>query len=134
MFRDSFNLRLAKPSHLPVTVDDQALNFFMANFNIAPRAANGQRGHFQYMGPLLAKMPARSHLEVAALAVGSAALANRRDKSLIPLARLKYGEALALTHAAITNPATAMNDETLMAICLLSVYEVRCTLVWFGYG
>jgi hypothetical protein len=52
-------------------------------------------------------------------------LAGKVDSlSLRQSAGADYGRALQLTNAALRDPATAVQDETLAAICLLGLYEV----------
>ena len=45
------------------------------------------------------------------------------------LGRTIFGKALQKTSAAIRNPAESRKDETLMAVLLLGLFEVRCFLV-----
>ena len=44
------------------------------------------------------------------------------------LARSLFGEALQLTHQAINDPEESVKDETLLAVLLLGLYEVRKSL------
>ncbi len=46
------------------------------------------------------------------------------------LGRTIFGKALRKTSAAIRNPAESRKDETLMAVLLLGLFEVRWDILW----
>lgn len=66
----------------------------------------------------------RSTLSEAVIALGILTLP-RKSSASCTAARLRYGRALKLTNEALRNDTAAKSDEVLMAVILLSFFEVR---------
>ena len=45
------------------------------------------------------------------------------------MTQVAYGKALTATRAALVDPISSLSDETLMAVCLLGMYDVGWNLV-----
>ncbi|KAI9751848.1 MAG: COPII subunit [Chaenotheca gracillima] len=116
---------MASPRALEQGMTQRAICFFMANFVIQPRHQEAAHGHFRHLGPMLASGSSKSHVALAVEAVGQAALANKRDRAgLMPLANVKYSDALRSLKRAIMDPVEARSDHTLMSVMLLAVFEM----------
>jgi hypothetical protein len=71
-----------------------------------------------------------SPLPSAIVSVRMAGLANKKKAPDIMIAaRRKYTSALRLTIAALSKTALATTDETLIAVILLRLYEVMCSVL-----
>ncbi|KAK3344568.1 hypothetical protein B0H65DRAFT_463830 [Neurospora tetraspora] len=134
----------APPSHLPsprptptrqhtpdptatltVPLAQRAACYFASNFLYVP-LGQMPHGHMDYLVPLIDAEPPDSALRSAFNACAIAALGNRQKANSLNLANLSLREhtlALAKTHAALGNPATANSDATLATVLLLGLYE-----------
>ena len=106
--------------------EQQAICAFFLDFVLLPRNPDSVQGHLEHLLPLYHKTTAESPLSLAtsavALAFSGNSPARQRDQAL---GRSIFGRALRKTGAAIRNPLESGKDETLMAVLLLGLYEVR---------
>ena len=119
------NLEAFSPSYgLSSDVEGQAISFMFSHYIIASTSDNIQ-GYFEYLPDLVAKGRVGDLVETCVVAVGLAGLANvLHCKPMMRKARKTYGSALQRTNLALQTAETAKNDETLVAILLLSKFEL----------
>lgn len=106
--------------------EQQAICAFFLDFVLLPRHPDTAQGHLEHLLPLYANTGAESPLSLATSSVAlmiSGGSQNRRNDQ--QLGRTIFGKALRKTSSAIRNPAESMKDETLMAVLLLALFEVR---------
>jgi hypothetical protein len=115
-------------SIVPPTLSDDTeagcLCFFFLNYVNLAHDKQSVLGPFCLLMPLYNKVRHDSPLSLAtsALAINMTAMLSGKDPDL-PLARTYFGEALALTKAAIDDPIQSTSDETLLTVLLLEMYE-----------
>ncbi len=106
--------------------EQQAICAFFLDFVLLPRHPDSNQGHLEHLLPLYANTAAESPLSLAtssvALMISGSSPVRRNDQQL---GRTIFGKALRKTSAAIRNPAESRKDETLMAVLLLGLFEVR---------
>ena len=106
--------------------EQQAICAFFLDFVLLPRHPDSVHGHLEHLLPLYANTGAESPLSLAtssvALMISGSSPVRRNDQQL---GRTIFGKALQKTSAAIRNPAESKKDETLMAVLLLGLFEVR---------
>ncbi len=108
---------------LSVSAEDQATSFFFSNYVFDEERHS--RGNFSFLPTLYRHESIESLLSVTVTSVGMAGLSNMARCSTIgAAAKRKYVRALALTNDALRNPQQAVEDRTLIAIMLLSMFEV----------
>ncbi|KAK3490143.1 uncharacterized protein B0T23DRAFT_318108 [Neurospora hispaniola] len=110
---------------LTVPLAQRAICYFASNFLYVP-LGHMPHGHMDYLVPLIDCAPPDSALRSAFNACAIAALGNREKANNVNLTNLSLREhtvALAKTHAALGNPATASSDATLATVLLLGLYE-----------
>jgi uncharacterized protein YsxB (DUF464 family) len=108
------------------SLEDQATCFFFNNYVLMQGAI---QGYMEYLPILFVELPSSEALCAAISAVGIAGIANmRRSSEVMSLARSKYGSALRLTNAALTDRFQCKRDHTLMTVLILALYEVRESL------
>lgn len=107
--------------------EQQAICAFFLDFVLLPRHPDSNQGHLEHLLPLYANTSAESPLSLAtssvALMISGGSPTRRNDQQL---GRTIFGKALQKTRAAIRNAAESRKDETLMAVLLLGLFEVRC--------
>ena len=110
--------------------EQQAICAFFLDFVLLPRHPDSVEGHLEHLMPLYANTAAESPLSLAtssvALMISGNSPIRRNDQQL---GRTIFGKALQKTSAAIRNPAESRKDETLMAVLLLGLFEVRCPII-----
>ena len=106
--------------------EQQAICAFFLDFVLLPRHPESAQGHLEHLLPLYANTSKDSPLSLAtssvALMISGGSPTRRNDQQL---GRTIFGKALQKTRAAIRNPAESRKDETLMAVLLLGLFEVR---------
>ena len=110
---------------LTVPLAQRASCYFASNFILVPLSAT-PHGFLDYLVPLVKSEPHGSSLLHAFNACAFALLSNRTKADTINLSQLSLKEhtlALAQTHKALSDPATAAADATLATVLLLSLYE-----------
>ncbi|KAF2020150.1 hypothetical protein BU24DRAFT_134378 [Aaosphaeria arxii CBS 175.79] len=109
-------------SHVTLSLEDFGVINFMSSY--VPGS------HFDYLPKLYSNSaegsPLRSVVQAAALASFSR---DTDDLSLMETARSHYANALTRTNANLRNPALATEDQTLVSVLLLSLFEA---MVWDG--
>jgi hypothetical protein len=111
-------LRLVPP------LEDVALAHFMTSY------VPGSR--FGYLLGMYATLGPDVSLPAAIDAASKARLAwEFEEPKMMEAARISYAKALTLTNLALSNPATALQDTTLVSVLLLSLFE---TMIWAGTG
>lgn len=107
--------------------EQEAICAFFLDFVLLPRHPDSVQGHLEHLLPLYANTTSESPLSLAtssvALVISGGSPSRRSDQQL---GRTIFGRALRKTSAAIRNPIESKKDETLMAVLLLGLFEVRC--------
>lgn len=106
--------------------EQQAICAFFLDFVLLPHHPDTIQGHLEHLLPLYANTSVDSPLSLAtssvALMISGGSPSRRNDQQL---GRKSFGKALQKTRAAIRNPTESRKDETLMAVLLLGLFEVR---------
>lgn len=107
--------------------EQQAICAFFLDFVLIPRHPDSFRGPLEHLLPLYQKAGSQSPVCLAtsavALAISGGSPHRRSDQQL---GRTVFGKALQRTSKAIRHPVESLEDETLMAVLLLGLYEVAC--------
>ena len=116
-------------STLQVSAEEQAVCFFFSNY--ALELSRPSKSMYDFLPAFYNNDNGNTALSCAVTALGLAGLSYRRNEScLLSAAKSMYSWALHLTNEALRDPATAVNDTTLVSVLLLGLYEVRCRY-WF---
>ena len=106
--------------------EQQAINAFFSNYILIPRHPLSRRGYLECLLPLYQNT---RHDSLLSLATSAMALviegASPSTQHYREISRSFFGKALVKTSKAIRDPVESVQDETLMAVLLLSFYEVR---------
>ncbi|KAK3684190.1 hypothetical protein B0T22DRAFT_271386 [Podospora appendiculata] len=127
LFQSSSRQTLSpSPVPAPTTpIGQRATCHFASNFILVPLDGHAH-GFMDYLVPLLGAEPPESALSYAFSSCALALLGNRSRADNVDLAKRSLKEhtlALARTHAALGDPATATADATLAAVMMLCLYE-----------
>ncbi|KAL6802913.1 hypothetical protein GGI42DRAFT_343080 [Trichoderma sp. SZMC 28013] len=113
--------QLAAPA-LSVPITDQAVSFFFHNFVLTDPISGG--GHLEYLPVIYAGITRDLALPTAIIAIGIAGIANlRRNRDLMLAANAQYVLAIQLTQTALIDETLRLQDQTLVNILLLALYE-----------
>lgn len=115
------------PVPLSESEDSHALCFFVSSYVLRPHDPRTDRGITELLPLFFADMKPGTPLSLTLSAVSRSIFAGweRRVRNFeIPMTQLAYGKALTATRAALADPVQRLSDETLMAVCLLGMYEV----------
>ncbi|KAL6693202.1 hypothetical protein J3F84DRAFT_381875 [Trichoderma pleuroticola] len=113
--------RLITPA-LSVPITDQAVSFFFHNFVLSDPISGG--GHLEYLPVIYAGIARDLAMPTAIVAIGMAGIANlRRNRDLLLEANAQYVLAIQLTQAALIDETLRIQDQTLVSILLLALYE-----------
>jgi len=108
--------------------EQQAICAFFLDFVLLPRNPDSVQGHLEHLIPLYKNTTPDSPLSLAtssvALVMSGSSPTKKSDQQL---GRTMFGRALWKTSAAIKHPIESKKDETLMAVLLLGLFEVRCS-------
>jgi hypothetical protein len=111
------------------SAEDQATCFFFGNYVLGMDVLN-TCGNFQYLSIIYANQPVGAPLRQAVSAIGLAGLSNFWNApNIMSQANRAYCSALRLVNSGLCNVEEAKTDQTLVAIILLSCYEVRTRLL-----
>ncbi|KAI9816487.1 MAG: hypothetical protein M1827_001619 [Pycnora praestabilis] len=122
--RPFHKLLLTVPQTIVDHPEQAALCFFFTNYVLIPRHAESLRGYIEHLLPIYSTSKPNSHLTMTTTAISLAAVTHFPDKRhLRPLAQLHYVKALSLLNRALQDRSTAVTDETLMSVMLMSFYE-----------
>jgi len=103
-------------------IEDIAVSHFMATY--VPGS------HFDYLPTMYAELSSDTALSATVYAASLATLArNSGQVDLRRSARCEYIQAILKTNVALADPITAIEDSTLVAVLLLSLFEV---VAWLG--
>ncbi|KAI9663787.1 MAG: hypothetical protein M1821_007277 [Bathelium mastoideum] len=104
-------------------IEAQAVSFVYSHY-VMESTSDEQHGYFEYLPTLVAKGGANDLVLTGVTAIGLAGLANvLHSESVMAKARKAYGIALRRTNLALQSVSSAKNDETLVAILLLTKFE-----------
>ena len=127
--RTSLELALRAPSvddisgSLSVSPEDQAACYFFSNYVLMP--THFRKGYMNYLPGLYGNKGPESPLAQMIVSLGMAGLANVRNApEAKAVSTYKYASALHSVNAMLRDPVRATNDETLVLVLLLSLYEV----------
>lgn len=119
---------LTIPMSLAEQEDSHALCFFISSYVIYPRDPRTDRGFMELLPLFFADLKPNGPLSTTLYAVANSFFAawERRARDFeTPAMQVAYGKALKATRTALSDPFERLSDETLMAVCLLGLYEVR---------
>ncbi|KAI9697166.1 MAG: hypothetical protein M1820_007902 [Bogoriella megaspora] len=121
--------RLILPPSLSLNFETQAIDQFYSQYVMAEgRSGYGYLDFLPEMATNLEYSPClQGALSATALANASK---QRRQPEILPLAREKYGQALALMKKAIRNPQRAASDDVQLTILCFSIYEIILGECW----
>lgn len=108
--------------HAPL--NDQGVAFFMTNY--VNKGVGNFRGFQEYLPSLYREEGHRTALSTVITAAGLASLSNAAKQFDVgALARRIYLEALRMVGEALADPLQVRSDQTLAAVMLLGLFEVR---------
>ena len=121
----SKDLKLPDPSHgLCPNIEAQAISFVLAHYVIDSAQDTGQ-GYFEYLPILFVNGSADDLIQTSVVAIGMAGLSNiAHSERMMSIARRLYVDALRMTNNALQSVSTAKSDSTLIAIMLLTKFEL----------
>jgi hypothetical protein len=106
---------------LYIPIEEQATCFFFQNYIL-----DDFIGYYSYIPNVYGTLPAGCALAEAITSLGMAGIANsKKDTRLMINASLKYTSALRTINIALRDPYEAKRDQTLVAVMLLGLFEVR---------
>jgi hypothetical protein len=115
------------PQALEYSTEAAATQFFFRNFVHLPQQSGSNRGFLELIIPSYTKASSDSPLHLATHAVALSALGNYPGNWRLKLdAGRAYGKTLNSVNEAMKDPSLATSDQTILAILLLSLYEVWC--------
>jgi hypothetical protein len=118
---------LVSTAHLTTPIEDQAMCYFMRNFVLMP-GKSSSRGHLAFIpGEMRTEDRDFGHSAIRTVVKAAALsfLASRvNSSSMRQGAAEAYSVALKYVNSAIRNPTLALEDQTLAAVALLSIFEV----------
>ena len=107
------------------SAEDQATTFFFGNYVLGTELLN-TCGNYQYLSTLHASEQFGPGLRQCVVAVGLAGLANFwKASNIMARSRRTYSSALRFVNTCLGDREEAKSDQTLAAIMLLGLYEVR---------
>ena len=121
-------LAVAHPLHEPE--ETSALCFFVSTFVLYGRDPQADRGFLEFLPCLFNSLRPGSPLSLCLAAVSNLLFSKweRKRHEAERYAFSSYTKALKATRMALQDPFESVTDETLMAVCLLGLYEV-CAVV-----
>ncbi|KAJ5947267.1 hypothetical protein N7466_000282 [Penicillium verhagenii] len=109
----------------PISLDDHVMSHIF-NYWVGTNQAQGAQGMIWYLPALLRKDPSPA-LRASITALGLASISGRQEQPIPKSSRLvveAYGTALCAINDALKDPAMATSDSTLIAVSVLSLYEM----------
>lgn len=112
------NFRTLLPS-----LGERASCFFISNYVLEP--SDFSYGFMEYLPPMVGHQPGNI-LSTVIECLGLATMSNLAwaQAPAAIVAKRKYGEALSMVNRALRSPHLAVEDQTLLSVILLGVYEV----------
>ena len=121
-------LALACPLTLelrPNSPEDLAVCKFFSTYVFVPRHHESVRDFLDCLPLLFSRAPSVSLVSLATSAVALMVVGGDPSRQLErTLSRQMFGKALLMVHRAIEDPKESVQDDTLMAVLLLGLYEV----------
>ena len=112
--------------------DDHALSFFVSTYVFYPHDPRTENSLPEILPLFFANLKPDTPLSLTVAAVSRLLFVawERRARDFEkPVTQIAYGKALTATRAALSDPVERVRDETLMAVCLLGLYEVARFLI-----
>ena len=103
------------------------MSFFVSTYVLYPHDPRTERGITEILPLFFADLKPNTPLSLTLAAVSRLLFVawERRARDFeVPTTQVAYGQALTATRAALSKPRECLSDETLMAVCLLGLYEV----------
>lgn len=117
-----------KSLHMSICDQELAQNYFLANYILLDSSVS-QRGHLDFVLPLLTTAKELSPLRTAFSAVSMAALGTKtKSNQLLAKANLSYGLALKHVNATLADAKLAKGDAIMATIHILTTFEVIVSL------
>lgn len=117
------------PRNLDRPLHELAVARFFQDYVVSSDPLDRRKGFLEFLPDLYACSPPGSCLSTTVSAIAFANFGGRFQLAEAKcLAAKSYGTALKLINIAIADPGEARGDETLLAVYLTSIYEVRS---WF---
>lgn len=117
---------IPNPSYLAPSEEDYQLCLFTDTFVLYPHDGQADCGFIGLLPLMYSSVKLDAPLALCVTAIASALSAKfvykMRDVEM-PKVRQKYTKALTATRRALEHPVESLTDETLMAVCLLGLYE-----------
>lgn len=114
------------PQSIVLAPDYEAVTFFFKNFITLPQQAESTRGYLEFLVPLYNQALPSSVLHLATSAVAMAACGQYPGReALVGEAVKTYGKAIRKLNTDLKDPVMSKSNETVLAILMFSLYEVR---------
>ena len=111
--------------NLTVTPEDQTLTFFLNTYILPQRDPLARRGFLEYLAPFYKNAPRDSPLMLSSLAVASCMLASKIGVDPdTAFSRGYYLRAVSQMRDQVSKRKACANDEMLISVLLLQLYEV----------
>lgn len=111
------------PQPLSPSIEEQATCFFVQNYIWEDFSSS--RGYFHCLPTIYRALPETSAVTHAVVSIGLAGLANTmKSGKVLTKATRRYSLALSSVNAALQDVEKAKEDQTLIAVMLLGLYEV----------
>ena len=122
--RERYALQLRLPSQIPnsTLLEHVATSCFFHHYALP--ASTFYRIGIEWVSDIVDSAQSRRKLAEIIVALGILTLPERSSAS-VSASRMRYTKALRLTNRALQDSDTARTDETLLAVVLLGLYEVR---------
>ncbi|MCJ1389507.1 hypothetical protein MMC18_002364 [Xylographa bjoerkii] len=112
------------PSALKVTPEELAISSWFDSFILLYRDQESRRGYLEYLLPLYTSARHDSPLSLATSALAMIVFSGPPShRPMMDMALKVFGESMTLTRKALQSPVDSKNDQTLMAVLLLSMAE-----------
>lgn len=126
-FQSFANTSLFLPNGLGISPEEQAQCYFFRNCVL--EGDQQARGCFQYLSGLFTRQKVEPGLSDSVTALGMAGMSHMwKSPNLMASAQLKYNSALRQVSCQLRDVEKAKEDQTLISVMLLGLYEVRCHL------
>jgi hypothetical protein len=110
------------------SAEEQATCFFFRNYILDEHKFHN--GNFQYLLDMYNREEIGDALAESVMSLGMVGLANFwKAPNVMVNANMKYTSALRLVSSRLRDVEQAKSDQTLVAVMLLGLYEVRCTVL-----
>jgi hypothetical protein len=110
------------------SAEEQATCFFFKNYILDEHKFHN--GNFQYLFDMYHREEIGDALAESVISLGMVGIANFwKAPNVMVNANMKYTSALRLVNSRLRNVEEAKSDQTLVAVMLLGLYEVRCVVL-----